>query len=202
MHIDSLRVVLPRGALHAPHFVPDDGLTYLTIHDLEVQQKRRVKVIPCGPGGVIHDYVSFYFGYLSPMLLKLKSGRVPGYNEGQHPLIYLVSSAQAIKKSGRCFVFSDGHGIAAYTSWFDDLGELEKVDWNMVYQRYWKDEINDMDRQRRKQAEFLVHRSCDWSLIDQIVVVDVKMKKRVEDILKMFPGGLHRPVVVHRGWYY
>ena len=42
----------------------------------------------------------------------------------------------------------------------------------MVYQRYWKDNLDDMDRQRRKQAEFLVHRFCDWSLINEIAVID------------------------------
>ena len=33
-----------------------------------------------------------YFGYLAPMLLQLKTGRVAGYQEGQSPLLYLVST--------------------------------------------------------------------------------------------------------------
>ncbi|MCK4390123.1 MAG: DUF4433 domain-containing protein [Desulfobacterales bacterium] len=68
--------------------------------------------IPCGPGGVIHDYVSFYFGYLCPMLLQLHTGRVEGYADGQDPIIYLVSTVQTVLESGSGFVFSDGHGIA------------------------------------------------------------------------------------------
>ncbi|GAF98949.1 unnamed protein product, partial [marine sediment metagenome] len=121
--------------------------------------------IPCGPGGFIHDYIPFYFGYLSPMLLQLHTGRVAGYAEGQTPIIYLKTTAQTIAQSGAGFVFSDGHGIAHYTEWFDTLDDLDKVDWEMVYQRYWSDNVDDMDRQRRKQAEFLVHRFCNWSLI-------------------------------------
>lgn len=202
MHIDNLTVVLQRGGLHAPHFTPKNGLAYTTIHDTEIQEKRKQKAIPCGPRGVIHDYVPFYFGYLSPMLLKLKTGRVPDYTEGQEPLIYVVSTAQAVNDSGNAFVFSDGHGIAAFTSWFDDLAELSKVDWDMVYQQYWADNINDMDRQRRKQAEFLVHRFCDWSLIGEIAVIDAAMQKRVEKILKQFPDDIQRPVTIRRNWYY
>lgn len=38
----------------------------------------------------MHDYVPFYFGPLSPMMLNLKTGRVAGYEEDQEPLIYLV----------------------------------------------------------------------------------------------------------------
>jgi hypothetical protein len=46
--------------------------------------------------GALHDYVPFYFGFLSPMLLQLKTGRVTGYNEGQEPLVYLKSTVQAV----------------------------------------------------------------------------------------------------------
>ena len=136
------------------------------------------------------------------MLLQLKTGRVEGYSEGQGPLVYLVSTAQAVRDSGAGFVFTDGHGIAAFTTWYSDLADLDKVDWNMVYQRYWSDNINDMDRQRRKQAEFLVHRFCDWSLTKEIVVVSDGIKSKVEHILGKFDAGLQRPVLVRPGWYY
>lgn len=202
IHIDNLKGYLARGGLHSPNHCPDDGLIYRTIHNEEVQNKRHVTDIPCGPRGTIHDYVPFYFGYLSPMMLNLKTGRVPGYDEGQTPLIYLVSTAQAVRDSGVGFVFSNGHGLATFTDWFDNLAQLDQVDWNMVYQRYWSDTLEDMDRQRRKQAEFLVHRFCDWSLIRTIGVINQDMKRRVEEILGAYPAALHKPVVVHPDWYY
>jgi len=175
---------------------------YKTIHNLEIQQHRRDTPIPCGPRGVIHDYVPFYFGYLSPMLLQLHTNRVEGYREGQRPIIYLKTTAQQVEDSGAGFVFSDGHGIARFTEWFDSLGHLDKVDWDMVYNRYWSDTVDDMDRQRRKQAEFLVHRFCDWSLIEEISVMDVNMKERVEVILNAYPPEMSRDVKVRREWYY
>lgn len=202
MHIDSLSVVMQRGGLHAPNFTPQDGLTYRTIHNLEVQEKRANKQIPCGPRGVVHDYVPFYFGPLSPMMLNLKTGRVPGYTDGQEPLIYLGTMAQTIAQSGARFVFSDGHGIAAYTSWFDDLTQLDKVDWNMVYQRYWTDNASDMDRQRKKQAEFLVHQFCDWSLVQAVIVIDDNRKAQVEQVFSGFDPAMHRQILVKRDWYY
>jgi hypothetical protein len=202
IHVDNLGVCLRRGGLHAPNHSPNDGLTYRTIHNVSIQAQRQVQRVPCGPGGTIHDYVSFYFGYLSPMMLQLKTGQVPNYSEGQEPLIYLVTTAQAVHASGVGYAFSDGHGIAAFTNWFDDLADLDKVDWGMVNRRYWSDNVNDMDRQRRKQAEFLVHRSCSWDLISEIVVIDATMKARVEAILGGFAPSLARLVVVRSGWYY
>lgn len=89
IHADNLRLCLDRQRLCAPNHAPDDGRVYRTIHNVGVQTKRQATAIPCGPGGTIHDYVPFYFGYLSPMLLNLKTGRVSGYGEGQTPLIYL-----------------------------------------------------------------------------------------------------------------
>ncbi len=202
LHLANLSVVMQRGGLHAPNFTPNDGLAYKTIHKIDVQQKRADKQISCGPGGVIHDYVPFYFGYLSPMMLNLKTGRVLGYTEGQEPLIYLGTTAQAIAESGAAFVFSDGHGLAAYTSWFEDLSQLDKVDWNIVNERYWKDNANDMDRQRKKQAEFLVHQFCDWSLIHAVVVIDETRKSQVERLFANFSQDMHRPIHVKRDWYY
>jgi len=202
IHVDNLHIYIRRGGLHAPNFTPEDGLLYKTIHNEEIQQERHTRQIPCGPRGVVHDYVPYYFGYLSPMMLQLKTGRVPGYTEGQEPLIYLVTTSQTVQESGTRFVFTDGHGIAAWTNYYDNLEMLGVVDWSMVNERYWRDTNEDMDRQRRKQAEFLIHEFCDWSLIQNIVVIDSTMKKYVEEIMGQFPPAFRRPVNVRRDWYY
>jgi len=202
LHIDNLDTLIRRGSLHAPNHVPADGLPYRFCHDPEVQGARSAVTITVGPGGSIHDYVPFYFGYLSPMMLKLKTGRVTGYNEGREPLIYLVSTVQAIADAGLSFVFSDGHGLAFITDWFDRLKRLDMVDWSMVYQQYWSDNLNDMDRQRRKQAEFLVYQACPWSFIQEVVVINTAMRERVEAIQAGFPGSERKMVKVERRWYY
>ncbi|HLN26691.1 MAG TPA: DUF4433 domain-containing protein [Gemmataceae bacterium] len=202
LHIGNLEICLRREALHAPNHRPKDKLVYKTIHNLDIQRQRQITPIPCGPAGVIHDYVAFYFGPRSPMLLQLHTGRVTGYTERQDPLIYLVSTAQAVRSSGTGFVFSDGHGIARFTNWFDKLSDLDKVDWDAVYATIWKDTVDDMDRQRRKQAEFLVHQQCAWDLIEEIGVLNKAVKKEVEQKLAGFPGKVRRPVNVRPEWYY
>jgi hypothetical protein len=136
------------------------------------------------------------------MLLNLKTGRVAGYNEGQEPLIYLVSTAQEIQKKRIPFVFSDGHGIASFTQWFDDLQYLDKVDWGIVNLRYWADTLNDMDKQRRKQAEFLVYQFCDWSLINEIVVMNSEAKSEVENSMQQYPQEFWRLIQIRKNWYY
>jgi len=86
------------------------------------------------------------------MLLQLQTGRVNGCNGGQEPLIYIVSTLEKEANENIRFLFSDGHGIAAFTSWFDDIKNLNEVDREVVYADYWMDTKDDPDRQRRKQA--------------------------------------------------
>lgn len=150
----------------------------------------------------MQDYVPFYLGPRPPMLLKLKTGQVEGYCEGQDPLIYLVSTAQAVAASGTGFVFSDGQGIANFTRWFADLRDLAEVDWSATYARYWKDEPEDMDRQRRKQAEFLVHRFLEWDLIEAIGVVGRQAAVRVDAVLASSAPEFRREIRVRPAWYY
>ena len=201
-HRENLATIIPSKASLAPNMVPSSNQLYRKIHDQEVQSKRRNVRIPCGPGGVIHDYVPFYFGYLSPMLLNLKTGRVPGFSGGQSDLIYLVTACQKIKAANLPFVFSDGHALTTVTAFSDDLNQLQIVDWGMVNQRYWTDTPADPDRQRRKQAEFLVHQKCPWDLIESIAVFDESAMQAVMKVLGAFPLKDRRSVSIRRDWYY
>ncbi len=159
-------------------------------------------MIPRGPQGKMLDYVPFYFGYHSPMLYRLHTKQVQDYTEGQSPLLYLVTTAQAISEGEQGYVFSDGHGVKKITKWFDDLIDLNKVDWDMVKEKYWTDNNDDNDRKRRKQAEFLVHGQCAWSLIQEIVVFSEEAKSRVQKIFDSFPSTQHKTITVKKKWYY
>jgi hypothetical protein len=60
----------------------------------------------------------------------------------------------------------------------------------------------EMDRQRRKQAEFLVPRFCPWAVIEEMAVVNSKAKAQAEGIIARFDVSLRRDVIVRSGWYY
>jgi len=85
-----------------------------------------------------------------------------------------------------------------YTDFFDDLKDLDKVDWALMKQRYWNDTNDDPDRKRRRQAEFLVHDFFPWELVNYVGVFDDKAAHAVDLILQKG----NPPVGVERGWYY
>ena len=82
------------------------------------------------------------------------------------------------------------HGSPSWRGWTLSTGRC----WPLLAAPYWNDTPQDNDRQRRKQAEFLVWQSLDWRLIGGIRVLNPAMKQRVEGILQQHPQ--HRPVTV------
>jgi len=202
IHVENLHVYLDRDRLHAPNHMPDDGLEWRGIEDQKVQANRYTAALAKGPGGTILDYISFYFGPRSPMLLRLATHREVDYGGPQEDIIYLASTAQEMVRRRRRCVFSDGHGLARFTRWFEDLSDLNKLDWPVIYAEWWNDCPDDGDRQRRKQAEFLVHKSCGWDCVLEIGVRGPRAKTAVEQILAEYPNAGTPPVNLRTDWYY
>jgi hypothetical protein len=132
------------------------------------------------------------------MLFAISRGAVEGYTEGQRPVIYLRSSVEAVNATGRGWVFTEGHADMAFTDFFDDLKDLDKIDWPLMAATYWNDTDEDPDRKRRRQAEFLVHEFFPWELVSYIGVYDLSVAKIVGEIIK---GGSPE-IGIQRGWYY
>ena len=136
INLPNLAVYLAHRGMHCPNALPAN-CGWIATHNVQVQTRRGSAAIPCGPGGTILDYVPFYFGTHTPMMLNLHTDRVVGYNHDQRELIYLVSTAQAVQQAAHGFVFSDRHGLLALAEWRDDLADLSIVDWSAVKSRYW-----------------------------------------------------------------
>ncbi|TAL18336.1 DUF4433 domain-containing protein [bacterium] len=201
-HLDNLAGILQLGGLFAPNNQPPNAPVYHPIHHASIQNQRAATPVVCGPMGNVHDYVPFYFAPRSPMLCSLQRGNVEGYNGGPAPIIYLVTTIQNVVGAGLRYVFTDGHGIMQFTSYYDDLVHLNEIDWPLMEARYWADTQEDNDRSRRRQAEFLIHASCPWSVILCIGVYNQPTKTRVESLLQASGIGHVPPVEVRPNWYY
>lgn len=199
-HVNNLPSIIANGGLHTCGTLRQAGVSYRDIAYPTLQDRRARKAVSCGAGGTLHDYVPFYFAPRSPMLYTISKGNVPGYTEGQRPVIHLVSSAQAVQEAGLSFVFTDGHGIMDISNFYDDLGQLHQVDWQIMQERIWRDTVADPDRSRRRQAEFLVHGFVPLELIFHIGVSGTGIKTQTELILS---NAASRPrVEIRTDWYY
>lgn len=199
-HIDNLESILSEGGLLAYNIMLETQTNYTNIAYQNIQDRRATTDVPCGGGGVLHDYVPFYFAPRSPMLYTISRGNVENYTQGQAAVIHLVSSIENIEAEDLCFVFTDGHAVMTFTDFFDDLNYLGAIDWDVMESRYWNDTNEDKDRKRRRQAEFLVRYFFPSQLITEIGVMNSTIKTQVENILQNFT---HKPsVIVRNNWYY
>lgn len=198
-HVSNLPKIVASGGLLATATLQHSSVDYVNVAYSSIQQQRAAKLVPCGPGGSLHDYVPFYFARRSPMLYTINKGNVP-CEGGQDNIIHLISTAQEVVSSGLGFVFSDGHGIMAYTRFYDDLDKLDSVDWDMIGAKYWHDTAEDGDRKRRKQAEFLVYGKFPLGKVSHVVVRSPERNQEVTEILN---GVEHAPAIVTKSdWYY
>jgi hypothetical protein len=135
------------------------------------------------------------------MLYVISKGAVLGYAGGQSEVVHLVSSAEEVEAAGLDWVFTDGHAdMPPLTSFYDDFKDFDKVDWKVMKSKYWDDTVDHPDRERRRQAEFLIHDSCPWELISKIGVHNQETADNVHEILA---DVVHKPVIkIETGWYY
>lgn len=198
--IKNLPNILAEGCLWC------DGLRESKVSDHQniahghIKDRRSTRRVPCHPGGVVADYVPFYFATRSPMLYAIHKGNVEGYQGGQRQLIYLVSSVGAVALSPNPWLFTDGNAVMGISRFYEDLRQLRRLDWLLLEAEIWKNTDDDQDRVRRRHAEFLVHRSFPWSLVHEIGVMDTMMAREVAATLA--GHALQPPVIVRRGWYF
>jgi hypothetical protein len=195
-HLRNLRGIIVDGGLHCDRRA--QNVKAVSIGHRHIKERRLKRAVPAGPGGAVGDYVPFYFAPRSPMLFAISRGAVEGYTEGQKPVIYLRSTVEAVQDAGLNWIFTEGHADMSFTDFFDDLKDLDKIDWPLMQARYWHDTNEDPDRKRRRQAEFLVHEFFPWELVAYIGVFDHSIAENVGEIMK---GGSPE-LGVQRGWYY
>jgi hypothetical protein len=199
-NIENVPLILQRGELCCDRTRVEEGLESKNIGYEDIKLRRRERVVEKGPGGTLWDYVPFFFGPRPPMLLAIHSELVPGHVGGQMMVVHVVSSIEAVVEAGLSVVFTDGHAEIKLSQQFDDLSDLNKVDWDLMNSRYWHDTPTYPDRKRRRQAEFLVHGALPWPLVHEVGVMNEEMRARVFEHLK--DASHHPSVVVHEDWYY
>ena len=118
----------------------------------------------------------------------------------QEDIVYLVTDTTTIDRSGRPYLFTDGHAIMVISEFYSDLKELDKIDWPLMEDLFWGDTEEDPDRKRRRQAEFLVHKQVPIQLFTGFAVMNQAAKDRVEEILKTHQ--INKPVGIRRRFYY
>lgn len=73
-HGKNLELIIAAGELRASATAE----TLVDIADAKIKGGRETRMVTCGPGGCVGDYVPFYFAPRSPMLFRIQAGGVEG----------------------------------------------------------------------------------------------------------------------------
>lgn len=130
---------------------------WVTIGNEELIDRRTHRVVPLPPGGVLNDYVPFYFTPFSPMMYNIYTGRGGVRQVANADIVILVSSLYKVAKLGLPFVFTDRHAYTATVTYYNDLDSLGEIDWLLLQQRNFQRDPNDPEKVERYQAEALIH---------------------------------------------
>lgn len=209
-HLDNLPAVLEVGELLADTDMEQRGTLTCEAGHPSIKERRRHKDVTCPPGGVVGDYVPFYFAARSPMMLTIKNGNVPTFTGDHRELVYLVSDVEHAVATGIACVVTDRNAassLAAYSNDLAVLGDLASanpvtdfVDWSVMNLTYWGRTAEYPDRMERRMAEFLVHRSFPLGALIETASQNEAVRDKVQLLFEAH--GRDIPHRVRPEWYY
>lgn len=198
IHRDNLPWVLQNG-LHCGNSAqraPD----WVSIGNPELIDKRARHPVQVPPGGFLNDYVPFYFTPFSVMMRNIRSGRGGVPQRQNDEIVILVSSLHHVARQGLPFLFTDMHAYYRWATYYNNLVDLDKVDWLLLQARDFKRDENDPAKFERYQAEALVHQHCPVSGL--IGVVCHSETGKIQAQAQVQAQGLNLPVHSRPGWYF
>lgn len=181
VHKENVSYILHNGmfCVGHPFFDPNN----IFIGDSTLTTQRHEFSIPMQGYGNLGDYVPFYFGYRSPMLLNIKTGYRTIVKRPQSDIIYIVCKLKYLIDKDYEYVFTDGHAKNNITRYFNNIEDLKQLDWDSIHAITWRNTTDNLDRMRRKQAECLIKSQVPPQCIAALVVYDEATKIEMEKLV-------------------
>lgn len=200
VHRDNIPWIMDNGlhsgnsAVRAPNWVPIGN------PDLTDTDKRATHPVLVGTGGCLNDYVPFYFTPFSPMMKNIHSGWGGIRQRPNDEIVILVSSLHRMQELALPFVFTDGHAYYAWSHFYTDLVDLDKIDWPLLQARDFRRDPDDPAKFERYQAEALIHERCPIDALEGMVCYTESTKTQLDGWLRQ--RNLTMPVFARTGWYF
>lgn len=165
------------------------NISHKNIANLNIQNRRSKMDVTCGKGGVVHDYVPFYFTSKNPMLLGVLNKK----NTDQPFIIYLCMKIDRLEKDDA--VFTDASANTDIPpQFYSDTTQLDKLDWSLIDSLKWG--FSDEER-HKKMAEAMIYNRVGIEEIDAIVVYNNWVANGVKKIFAM-NGVTHPKILLSR----
>ncbi|HOY21716.1 MAG TPA: DUF4433 domain-containing protein [Cellvibrio sp.] len=197
VHRDNLPWILENG-LHAGNS-PVRSTDWVSIGNDELISKRAAHPVPISPGGRLNDYVPFYFTPFSVMMKNIHSGRGVKQRPNSE-IVILVSSLYRVQELGLPFLFTDSHAYYQWAKFYNDLADLDKIDWAILQARDFRRDPDDLAKFERYQAEALIPKLCPVEALLGVVCYNAATETIINQHLQA--KGQTLKVIARPGWYF
>lgn len=190
-HIDNLASIAAHDGLYSINMQTNLNITHHNLAIMEIQQRRSKMEVSAGPGGVVHDYVPFYFATMNKMLLRLINRKVVD----QPYIVFMAVPIEKILEKNVVFTDTSANTIIP-PHFYDNPNDLEKLDWNLIDFTKW---VKIPDTEMHSQmAEVLVYEHVPLSWIDTYIVFDKIGETAIKNCYRN--AGLDEPNILN-SWF-
>lgn len=197
IHRDNLLWILKNG-IHCANsniLAPN----YVNIGNLDLIDKRRTRLVSIKPKGTLADYVPFYFTPFSVMMMNIHSGRSVKKRDNEE-IVILVSSLHHLSALNVPFVFTNAHAYPSWSNYYDSLDMLDEIDWQLLQNRDFRRDPDDLQKIERYQAEALVYKHIPVEGLLGVICYTEELKSKFEALIAK--EGLNLAVHVRKNWYF
>ena len=198
VHRDNLPWILDNG-LHCASSTTQ-APAYVAIGNADLITRRTHREVPIAPGGTLADYVPFYFTPFSPMMYNIYTGRGEVPKRSNEEICILVSSLPRVNALGLRFVFTDRHAYPPLARYFNDVAQLNEIDWPLLQARNFQRNPDDPAQIERYQAEALIYEHLPTEALLGVVCYTNAVKVMLESQVQV--RGLTLDIRAIPGWYF
>lgn len=202
-HVENLPAILEEGSLVCDRAIHERGGPAQGIGLSSIKQRRiQDCTVRSHPGTKVGDYVPFYWCPRSVMLYVIHRANHAEltYRGGQEPIVHLEADLHAVVRwadaNHRRWAFSLSNAGAYYAEFRASLDALGELNWAAIA----SDDFRAGAVKEGKQAEFLIHESFPFGLVERIGVVSKEIRTEAEAVLGERSGS--PKVEVLPEWYY
>ena len=177
--IENLPSILSNGLICDSKL---ESHSYVNSGDPDIKDQRKRKSVPFG--GVIADYVPFYFAPRSPMLYRQHHQKAIE----QKNIIYLITDIIPHLHNWNNWCCSDRNAAKFDANFYNTLQELkDNIRWDIMNSVMWNDTDEHPNRKALRMAEFLIFAHVNISDIQYIATYNNDTLNKVSVMTSAFP---------------
>lgn len=181
VHWQNVEYILQNGFCSREH--PNMDPDYISIGHRQLISDRHAHPVPLANAGNLGEYVPFYFAGHSPMLYLIYNGYQGVSQLPQKDIVFMVCKFHNIQNSGLEYLFTDRNAKISVANFYNQKADFDKLNWDCIQSKNWKNDESNYSRQDYKQAEFLVRHQVPVEYITALVVKNEERKAYFEDLI-------------------